>query len=46
VRAQRSYRAKFIDTGSFAPVKHFMVGVFALAFGLEVRAAFAFALFV
>ncbi len=35
--AQAAYRRKFIDTGSFTPVKHLLVGVFSLAFGLEVR---------
>mmetsp|Transcript_6503 Transcript_6503/g.19392 ORF Transcript_6503/g.19392 Transcript_6503/m.19392 type:complete len:98 (+) Transcript_6503:95-388(+) len=29
------YRAKFIKTGSFGPVKHAMIGTFVLAFGLE-----------
>ena len=29
------YRARYVVPGKFAPLKHFMVGVFALAFGLE-----------
>ena len=33
------YTARYINTGSFGPIKHTLFGVGWLAFGLEVRSA-------